>query len=763
LNSPALARVWSILPNGSTLTAESWRRRHLTILVILWVHVPALWVVGIQLGYGLVHPFLEVAVVAIFAAAASFRGPSRDFRASFATLGLVASSAILVHLTGGLIEMHFHFFVMVAVVALYQSWYPFLLAIGFVLLHHGVMGAIDPDSVFNHSAALRNPWKWAALHALFIAGESIAALTTWKLNELSLAAERSARTALEVAIDDLSEAQALTHIGSWDWDVVSGHVDWSDELYRICGVDLDFEPTYDSFMAMIPAAERGKLESILEYALSNADDFEVETRLSRPDGTLRLIQAAGRSITDEEGHVGRLVGTVQDITERKRLEEKVTHQAFHDSLTGLPNRALFIDRVEHARARQARDASALGVLFVDLDDFKTVNDTKGHPAGDALLQEIGQGIAGILRSADTIARLGGDEFAVLLEDLEGTEEATRVAERILQTVAASTSVGENGIPISASVGIAIEPTPGTRGSDELLRDADIAMYEAKRNGKGGYAVFESAMSRDLNARLELRTDLQRAVDKDEFFLQYQPIVRVEDENLQSVEALVRWRHPTRGVVAPLDFIPFAEENGQIIDIGRWVLRRACTTVAQWQSQFPREEALRVSVNVSPVQFHDPGFLDELKSILHDSQLAPNSLMLEITEGVLVHDSEAVANRLNEIKALGVRLAIDDFGTGYSSLGYLRRFPIDFLKIDKSFVDFVASGPEESALARAVVKLGDTLGLGVVAEGVESKDQASVLLAMGCAFAQGYLYSKPVDGGAIEDLLSERDATVVEIV
>jgi len=217
------------------------------------------------------------------------------------------------------------------------------------------------------------------------------------------------------------------------------------------------------------------------------------------------------------------------------------------------------------------------------------------------------------------------------------------------------------------------------------------------------------------------------------------------------------------VVPPLDFIPFAEENGQIIDIGRWVLRRACMSVARWQSQFPREEALRVSVNVSPVQFHDPGFLEELKAVLHDSKLTPNSLMLEITEGVLVHDSEAVANRLNEIKKLGVRLAIDDFGTGYSSLGYLRRFPIDLLKIDKSFVDFVASGPEESALAHAVVKLGDTLGLGVVAEGVESEDQASVLLDMGCDFAQGYLYSKPVDGGQIEDLLSERDVTVVEIV
>ena len=300
------------------LSAESWSRRHLTILVILWVHVPALYIVGLQQGYGPVHPFLETAVVAIFAAAASVKGLSRDVRASFATLGLVSSSAILVHLTGGLIEMHFHFFVMVAVVALYQSWYPFLLAIGFVLLHHGVVGAIDSSSVFNHAAALRSPWKWAALHALFIAGESVAALTTWKLNELSLDAERSTRTALEVAIDDLSEAQALTHIGSWDWDLTSGHIDWSDELYRICGVPSDFEPSYENFIAMIPVPERSKLENILEYAVSTGDAFEFESRLSRPDGT-------------DKAHPSSR--TVRHVRRRTRRASRGNHSGHHRAKT----------------------------------------------------------------------------------------------------------------------------------------------------------------------------------------------------------------------------------------------------------------------------------------------------------------------------------------------------------------------------------------------------------------------------------------------
>jgi diguanylate cyclase (GGDEF)-like protein/PAS domain S-box-containing protein len=762
-SSNALAKVWAVLPNGSTITSESWNRRHRAILVLLWLHVPALYIVGVRLGHGAIHPLLETSVVAIFAAAASLGTLSQNARASLATLGLVSSSAILVHLTGGVIEMHFHFFVMVAVVALYQSWYPFLLAIGFVLLHHGVVGAIDSTSVFNHAEALRNPWKWASVHALFIAGESVAALTTWKLNELSLDSERSARIALEAAIDDLSEAQALTHIGSWDWDVASGRIDWSDELYRICGVGPDFVPDYNAFMEMIPLPERDKLQAIVESSLATGEGFDYETRLTRPDGTVRLVQAVGRVLADDEGNVRRLVGTLQDITERKRLEDKVTHQAFHDSLTGLPNRALFIDRVEHARARQARDASAVGVLFVDLDDFKTVNDTKGHPVGDSLLQEVGRRIEGVLRSSDTVARLGGDEFAVLLEDLLGVDEATRVADRILHTIESVSSVEGNDIAISASVGIVLEPTPGTRASDELLQDADIAMYASKRKGKGGYEVFQSSMRSDLNARLNLRNELQRAIEGDEFFLQYQPIVSLKDGSVQSVEALVRWQHPDRDTVSPLEFVPFAEENGLIVGIGRWVLRRACRDAAQWQSLFPREDALRISVNVSPVQFHDAGFLEELKAILNEFDLAPNSLTLEITEGVLIHDSEAVARRLEEVKKLGVRLAIDDFGTGYSSLGYLRRFPIDLLKIDKSFIDFVASGPEESALARAVVKLGDTLGLSVVAEGVENPNQASVLSEMGCALAQGFLYSKPMDADQIEALLSEQNARVMESI
>jgi diguanylate cyclase (GGDEF)-like protein len=739
-----LARALAVLPRGNAITPESWSRRHRAILVLVWLHVPALYIIGIERGLGLLHPLLEVAVVAVFAVGAGFKNLSRDLRASLATMGLVTSSGILVHLTGGLIEMHFHFFVVVAVVALYQSWFPFLVAIAFVLLHHGVMGGLDSTSVYNHPAALRNPWKWAAIHALFIAGESAAALTAWKLNELSLEAERTAREELEGAVADLSEAQALTHIGSWDWDVASNHLVWSDETYRICGVATDVEPTFARFMGLMPVEEREEVQELVDRSLATGDDLEFECYLTRPDGSVRLLQGLGGASIDDEGRVHRLVGTIQDVTERK--------QALHDPLTGLPNRTLFLDRVDHARTQQNRESTTLGVLFVDLDNFKTVNDTKGHLAGDAVLREVGTRIGAVLRPGDTLARLGGDEFVILLSGVEGPQDVTAVADRVLEAVASAELVQEIGVSPSASIGVVIEPAPGTRTSAELLRDADIAMYSAKRNSKGGYEIFDTTMREDLQALQALRNDLRRALGEEELFLQYQPIVRTSDGGVEGFESLIRWRHPERGVVPPLSFIPVAEESGQIMEIGDWMLRRACLDAARWQRRFPRERPLLVSVNVSPVQVRDPGFIDSLEGTLVEFELAPDSLVLEITEGLLVLDAPTVGRRLREIKSLGIRIAIDDFGTGYSSLGYLHQFPIDLLKIDKLFIDSITQQTRASALARAVVQLGDTLGIGVVAEGVESHDQADALREMGCAFAQGHLYSEPLDDAQIDSLL-----------
>jgi diguanylate cyclase (GGDEF)-like protein len=738
-----LVRVQASLPRGNSLSPESWRRRHRVILALLWLHVPLLYTVGVARGYGFVHPLTEVAVVAAFAVGAGSGRLTHDVRASLATMGLVMSSGILVHLTGGLIEMHFHFFVMVAVVALYQSWYPFLVAIGFVLLHHGVVGAVDSSSVFNHPAALRSPWKWAALHALFIAGESAAALTAWKLNELSLEAERAARAELQEAVTDLSEAQALTHIGSWDWLVRSNQLVWSAETYRICGVPEDLAPTFEGFIGSIPTEEREEVRDIIEHSIATGGELEYECHLVRPDGSVRLVRGLGQSIIDEMGTC-RVVGTIQDMTERR--------QALHDPLTGLPNRTLFVDRVDHARAQQLRDSRALGLLFVDLDNFKTVNDTNGHLAGDVVLREVAKRISAVLRPGDTIARMGGDEFAILLNGIEESTGVMAVADRILQAVASAEPVEGIGLSPTASIGIVIERAPGTRTSAELLRDADIAMYSAKRNNKGSCEIFDTRMGEELQAVQVLRNDLRRAMENDELFLQYQPVVRTSDGTVEGIEALVRWRHPERGVVPPLDFISIAEDSGQILDIGLWVLRRACMDATRWQRRFPREHPLLVFVNVSPVQFRDPRFAEKLEETLSEFELAPNSLVLEITEGVLVLDAQTVAQRLQDIKTLGVQLAIDDFGTGYSSLSYLHQFPLDLLKIDKLFIDSITVGVPALALVRAVVQLAETLGLNVVAEGVESQDQLHVLREIGCPLAQGYLFSKPVDAQQIDAIL-----------
>jgi diguanylate cyclase (GGDEF)-like protein/PAS domain S-box-containing protein len=760
-HTSVLRSLRAALPTGRTLESESWRRRHRAILVLLWLHVIGIYIYGVLAGYGWVHPFFEAGLVGMFAVAAMVSGMSRDARASFATLALVMSSGIMVHLSGGLIEMHFHFFVMVAVVALYQSWMPFLLAIGFVLLHHGVIGVLDSSAVYNHAAALANPWKWAAIHALFIAGESAAALTTWKMNEKSLQAERMSRAALELAVEDLAEAQSITHIGSWDWDVQTGAVAWSDELYHIFGVEPEtFTPTYEKYISMVTDEDRALMEEVVDAAFHGKEGFDHHTRIERPDGTIRLVHATGKTILDENGVVVRLLGTCQDVTEQRELEDKVRHQAFHDSLTGLPNRELFLDRLEHARARQSRGVSSLGVLFVDLDEFKPINDTNGHRAGDELLVEIGQKIGATLRPADTFARLGGDEFAVLIEEVKDIAEVTAVAERIVSTLASISFLGDMDVRMTASIGVVLEDPSGMRSADEILRDADIAMYAAKKKGRGRYEVFDAAMREELASRLNLKRELQAAIEDNQLFLEYQPIVRMAGHEIEGVEALVRWRHPERGVVPPMEFIPFAEDSGQIGDIGLWVLRRACRDTARWQAEFPTDPPLRLSVNVSAIRFMQAGFIDELKGVLSEAPLAPDSLVLEITESVLL-DSVTVADRLAEVKRLGVQLAIDDFGTGYSSLGYLRTFPIDLLKIDKSFIDSVATGVEGSALARAVVKLGDSLGLRVVAEGVEALEQADVLAAMGCELAQGFLFSRPVAASSIDDLLAAREYASLE--
>jgi diguanylate cyclase (GGDEF)-like protein len=446
---------------------------------------------------------------------------------------------------------------------------------------------------------------------------------------------------------------------------------------------------------------------------------------------------------------GRLEDSLAQLTE---LKEELRHRAFHDSLTSLPNRTLFTERVAHALARRGRSGQALAVLFLDLDDFKTVNDSLGHTAGDQVLRIVADRLRRCLRPSDTVARLGGDEFGILLDDMEDTADALIAAERILEALSEPAYMDSREVAIRASLGITLD-AHGER-AETLLRNADLAMYMAKRRGKGRYQVFEASMHAEMVERLEMTAHLTRAIEHHEFALQYQPIVNLDTGTIEGVEALVRWRHPTRGLLAPSEFIPLAEETGLIVPLGWAILGEACQRGAKWQDT--GRPPLAVSVNLSPKQLTDPELVSGVRRCLEASGLDPGSLILEITEDVLMHEVEATTGTLRDLKDLGVRLAIDDFGTGYSSLSYLERFPVDMLKIAKTFVDGLGNGAERSPLVEAVIRLGDALGLRTVAEGIETAEQLTRLRGLRCQQGQGYLFARPLDEDAIEVLLNGSD-------
>ncbi|AGZ45219.1 putative bifunctional diguanylate cyclase/phosphodiesterase [Actinoplanes friuliensis] len=440
--------------------------------------------------------------------------------------------------------------------------------------------------------------------------------------------------------------------------------------------------------------------------------------------------------------VAGLVVTLRDVTERRQLERELTHQAFHDSLTGLANRVLFADRLQHALARGARDGSVVGVLFIDLDDFKIVNDTLGHAVGDQLLIAVAERISGALRADDTAARLGGDEFAALVENVQDPGAVEETATRILAALAEPIIV--DGEPLQAVASIGITTTPEADTADALLRQADLALYVAKGAGKNQWRRYQSHLHDVMVERLELRSALDHAVNEGHFLLQYQPIVDLDTDEAVGFEALVRWHHPTRGVIAPDQFIEVAEESGLIVPMGRWVLDQALHTVAQWRRILPRTRQPYVSVNVSVRQFRQSGFVEQVRASLDYAGVPPQALMLEITETLLMGDDEQIWADLAVLQELGVRIAIDDFGTGYSSLSYLRQRPIDVLKIDKTFIDDMIGSEQQLALVAGIVSLAQTLNLTVVAEGIEDATHRQLLARLGCPLGQGYYYSEPLD-------------------
>jgi diguanylate cyclase (GGDEF)-like protein/PAS domain S-box-containing protein len=472
----------------------------------------------------------------------------------------------------------------------------------------------------------------------------------------------------------------------------------------------------------------------------------VEWRFRQPDGSWLHAEILATNLLDDASVQGIVLNT-RDVSERKRLEEQLIHQAFHDPLTGLANRALFRDRVSHALALAQRRGHPITVLFLDLDDFKLVNDSLGHAEGDRLLIAAAERFLSCARSTDTVARLGGDEFAILIEGGEGRDG---LLERLSAAMVHAFSLSGNQVRVTASIGVAT--ATGGDGADDLLRNADVAMYEAKRHGKGRSATYESRMYADIRERLDLEAALRRAVERNELVLHYQPIVALRTGAIYGVEALVRWEHPQYGRLLPQHFVPLAEETGLIVQLGAWVLGEACRQLHAWRRAHPRVP-LAVSINISGRQLEGAGLADALRRALETSGVDPAMIVLEITESVLMQETAIVLERLRQLKALGVRLAIDDFGTGYSSLSYLQRFPIDILKIAKPFVEEVGQGADRSALARAIIGLGDTLRLDTIAEGIEMAQQRAALLELGCILGQGHHFWPALPAAGIDELLA----------
>jgi diguanylate cyclase (GGDEF)-like protein/PAS domain S-box-containing protein len=579
---------------------------------------------------------------------------------------------------------------------------------------------------------------------------SLAALAT----EVSLALESAALT--EEVHRRTSEARfgSLVRHSSdliTVLDAAGSIVYQSPSIERILGYTPE-EVTGTRFIRLLQPGKEGRLPHVLaDPATHAAAGTEVlECGMRHVDGSVRQFEVLYTDLLDDE-NVRGVVLNGRDVSERKAFEEQLAHQAFHDPVTNLANRALFVERVRHALPRARREGARLAVIFMDLDDFKTINDSLGHAAGDTVLLEFAKRLDQSIRPSDTAARFGGDEFAVLLEDVGSAQDAADAADRILASLAAPLRLEGKELFVRCSLGISIADGEATTGADELIRNADAAMYIAKRDGKGGYRLFEPAMHEGVLERLELRADLQRAMTSGQLELYYQPLVHLSDGGASGVEALLRWHHPERGILGPDTFIPLAEETGLIVPIGRWVLREACRQARQMQILLPAEPPLAMSVNLSVKQLQHSDIATDVRDALAESGLAAGSLTLEITETVMMTDTDLAVQRLIDLKELGVRLAMDDFGTGYSSLSYLSRFPVDILKMDRSFLRDGAS-PQTSALAAAVIALGETLELEVVAEGIEYPEQWRGLRELGCGSGQGFLFARPMDADATLEYL-----------
>jgi diguanylate cyclase (GGDEF)-like protein len=603
---PLLRRPW-FLPEGRRLSDEVWQQRHRALTMVLWAHLPLLYAFALFRGFTASGAAVQVGALLVPAAAASLPSLSRNVRSASSSLGLVVGASVLVHLSGGSIEAHFQFFVVLGFLTLYQAWLPFLLALAYVVGEHGIIGALDPGLVYDNPGGQTHPWRYALIHGGFVLAASFANVLSWRLTE---------------------------------------------------------------------------------------------------------------------------------------------QESLRDGLTGLPNRVALLDTLDKTLQNKSR---LTAVLFIDLDNFKDANDAFGHHVGDELLVDLARRLTRQLRFGDALARLGGDEFAIVLSDLLSEDEAKAAGERLLSCLQEEIEIGDIRLAASASIGLAF--SEADLGAGDLLRNADLAMYAAKRDGGGRLCEYRPVLHTAALRRTELEVELRAALERNEFVLHYQPIIDLASQRLIGTEALVRWQHPTRGLLGPDEFILAAEQSGLIIALGAWVIRTACRQTAQWQQCEPDRAPMTIAVNLSPRQLVDRALVATVAEALHDTGLDASSLCLEITEGSVIKDFEQTMPVLNALRTLGVSLALDDFGTGYSSLSYLKQLPVNTVKIDRSFVADLGSNGPNSQIVLAIIELAHALGMSVTAEGAETYGQLDMLTAMRSDHAQGYLLGRPMSSEALGDVMT----------
>ncbi len=576
-----------------------------------------------------------------------------------------------------------------------------------------------------------------------------------------LEAEIKERQLTASALRESEERYALAARGAndglWDWDLRNNKVHFSERWKSMLGYgenEVGSQP--EEWLRRIHPDDHGEVEArIASHLDGRMPHFESEYRIMHRDGAYRWVISRGLAVRDPGGQAYRMAGSLTDITSRKKTEEQLEYDAFHDALTGLPNRALFLDRLQHIIAvTQRRAGSFYAVLFLDMDRFKIINDSLGHSIGDQLLIAVGRKLSDCIRPGDTVARLGGDEFAVLLESINEPGHATDVADRIQKKLADPIRIKGNELFTSVSIGIALGGERYER-PEQVLRDADIAMYEAKGKGISRYEIFDEKMHANIIDRLQLEADLRGALERREFVLYYQPIMDLKTQQLTGFEALVRWNHPKRGLVYPMEFIPLAEENGLICPIGEWILAEACRGLKQLQEQHPGPQPLSMSINISSKQFSQRDLVEKLAGFLRETGVDPQRLALEITETMIMENVEAAVETMTRLRDMGVHLHIDDFGTGHSSLSYLHRFPVNALKIDRSFIKKLAADGSNKEIIMSIISLANSLKVDVIAEGVEMEHQLSKIKEMHCGYGQGFFFAHPMSSQDIGEWLKDR--------